>query len=51
MNRTSGSTRLLNIWAVLIFIFLFLPIVVIVIYSFNQGRLLVSFTEPGFGAY
>lgn len=51
MNRTSGSTRLLNIWAVLIFIFLFLPIVVIFIYSFNQGRLLVSFTEPGFGAY
>ena len=51
MNRTSGSRRLLNIWAVLILIFLFLPIVVIVIYSFNQGRLLVSFTEPGFGAY
>lgn len=51
MNRTSGSTRLLNIWAVLVFIFLFLPIVVIVVYSFNQGRLLVSFTEPGLGAY
>lgn len=51
MNRTSGSTRLLNIWAVLVFVFLFLPIAVIVIYSFNQGRLLVSFTEPGFGAY
>ncbi|WP_311478224.1 ABC transporter permease [uncultured Gulosibacter sp.] len=51
MNRTLGSTRLLNIWAVLVFIFLFLPIAVIVIYSFNQGRLLVSFTEPGFGAY
>lgn len=51
MSRTPGSTRLLNIWAVLVFIFLFLPIVVIVIYSFNQGRLLVSFSEVGVGAY
>ncbi len=51
MSRKPLSSRLLNVWAVLVFVFLFLPIVVIVIYSFNQGRLLVSFSEPGFGAY
>lgn len=51
----SGSTEhrtaidyLLAAWGVLVFAFLFLPILVIVLYSFNEGRLLVSFTEFGF---
>ena len=39
---------LLYAWGVLVFAFLFLPIVVIIVYSFNEGRLLVAFTEFGF---
>ncbi|KAB7746285.1 ABC transporter permease subunit [Nostocoides sp. F2B08] len=39
---------LLYAWGVLVFAFLFLPIVVIILYSFNEGRLLVAFTEFGF---
>jgi putrescine transport system permease protein len=38
-------------WGVLVFAFLFLPIAVIVVYSFNEGRLLVSFTEFGFSPF
>jgi len=40
--------HLLGVWGVLVFAFLFLPIVVIIVYSFNEGRLLVSFAEFGF---
>lgn len=36
------SDRLLGIWSVLVLAFLFLPIVVILAFSFNSGRLLVS---------
>ncbi|HEX5017537.1 MAG TPA: ABC transporter permease [Actinomycetes bacterium] len=42
---------LLRIWGVLVYIFLFAPIVVIVIYSFNTGRLLVSWDGFGFASY
>jgi putrescine transport system permease protein len=38
-------------WGVLVFAFLFLPIAVIVVYSFNEGRLLVSFTDFGFSPF
>ena len=41
----------LNIWGALVILFLFAPIIVIVIYSFNNGRLLVSFDEFGFDAF
>lgn len=42
---------LLYAWGVLVFAFLFLPIVVIIVYSFNEGRLLVAFTEFGFSPF
>jgi putrescine transport system permease protein len=41
----------LNVWGVLVLLFLFAPIIVIVIYSFNTGRLLVSFDSFGFDAF
>lgn len=43
--------RLLGIWSILVFLFLFAPIIVIVAYSFNNGRLLIAFTEFGFDGY
>lgn len=46
--RRTWSDVLLSVWGVLVFAFLFLPIAVIIVYSFNEGRLLVSFTEFGF---
>jgi ABC-type spermidine/putrescine transport system, permease component II len=41
----------LNVWGVLVLLFLFAPIIVIVVYSFNTGRLLVSFDAFGFDAF
>lgn len=41
----------LGVWSVIVFVFLFLPILVIVGYSFNNGRLLVSFEKFGFDGY
>ncbi|NLJ53660.1 MAG: ABC transporter permease [Intrasporangiaceae bacterium] len=46
-GRISLTDVLLRVWGVLVFAFLFLPIAVIIVYSFNEGRLLVSFTEFG----
>ena len=37
------TDRLLRVWGILVLLFLFAPIIVIVIYSFNSGRLLISF--------
>lgn len=51
MKPRNWGNRLMAAWAVVVFIFLFLPILVIVIYSFNNGRLLVSFQEFGFDGY
>ncbi len=47
----SWSDVALNVWGVLVLLFLFAPIIVIVIYSFNTGRLLVSFDGFGFDAF
>lgn len=41
----------LTVWGVLMFLFLFAPIIVIVVYSFNTGRLLVSWNGFGFQGY
>jgi ABC-type spermidine/putrescine transport system permease subunit II len=41
----------LNVWGILVLLFLFAPIIVIVIYSFNTGRLLVSWDGFGFDAF
>lgn len=48
MRSRTWSDALLSMWGVVVFAFLFLPIAVIIVYSFNEGRLLVSFTEFGF---
>ena len=47
-EHRTATDYALYAWGVLVFAFLFLPIVVIVVYSFNEGRLLVAFTEFGF---
>ena len=41
----------LGVWGVLVLLFLFLPILVIIVYSFNTGRLLVSWDGFGFDAF
>ncbi|MFV0374119.1 ABC transporter permease [Microbacterium sp.] len=47
----SWSDLLLTVWGVLVLLFLFAPIIVIVVYSFNTGRLLVSFDGFGLDAF
>ncbi|GAA1465738.1 ABC transporter permease [Microbacterium thalassium] len=47
----SWSDIALNIWGILVLLFLFAPIIVIVIYSFNTGRLLISWDGFGFDAF
>ncbi len=49
--RPALTDRLLAGWSLLVYGFLFLPIVVITIYSFNNGRLLISFQQFGFEPY
>ncbi len=50
-THRSWTDVALNVWGVLVMLFLFAPIIVIVIYSFNTGRLLVSFDGFGFDAF
>ena len=45
--RRTLSDRLFTIWGIAVLLFLFAPIIVILVYSFNTGRLLISF--DGFG--
>ncbi|WES66320.1 ABC transporter permease [Microbacter sp. GSS18] len=47
----SWSDIALNVWGLLVLLFLFAPIIVIVIYSFNTGRLLISWDGFGFDAF
>ena len=49
--KRSWSDVAFNVWGVIVMLFLFLPIIVIVIYSFNTGRLLVSWDGFGFDAF
>lgn len=49
--RRTLTDYALYVWGVLVFAFLFLPILVIIIYSFHEGRLLVSFQNFGFGSF
>ncbi|MFF5627122.1 spermidine/putrescine ABC transporter permease [Microbacterium sp. MYb72] len=51
MTRRGIARHLLPIWATLVFLFLFLPIIVIIVYSFNVGRLLVSWDHFGFDSF
>lgn len=49
--RRPWSDVAFGVWGVLVMLFLFLPIIVIVIYSFNTGRLLVSWDGFGLDAF
>lgn len=45
------SDRMFTIWGIIILLFLFAPILVIIVYSFNTGRLLISFDSFGFDPF
>ncbi|WP_431785098.1 ABC transporter permease [Microbacterium maritypicum] len=49
--RRGAGRFVLPIWAAVVFLFLFLPILVIIVYSFNVGRLLVSWDHFGFDSF
>ncbi len=51
-QKRRGKTDIaLRVWSIVVFVFLFAPIAVIVVYSFNNGRLLISFDQFGFDGY
>lgn len=50
-RRPDAVNAALGVWALLAFVFLYLPILFIVVYSFNTGRLLVSWGGLGLSAY
>lgn len=50
-TKRDGTNLVLGVWGVLVYLFLFAPIIVIVIFSFNTGRLLVSWNGFGFEGY
>jgi putrescine transport system permease protein len=41
----------LRVWAIVVYVFLFLPILVIVIYSFNNGRSMLTWSGIGLDGY
>ena len=41
----------LRSWAILVYVFLFLPILVIVVYSFNNGRAMITWNGVGLNGY
>jgi len=49
-QRDSVSVAL-RVWAVVVYVFLFLPILVIVVYSFNNGRSILTFDGLGLDGY
>lgn len=51
MRRFSLVGVSMKVWAGIVFAFLFAPILVILIYSFNTGRLLVSWNEFSFESF
>jgi ABC-type spermidine/putrescine transport system permease subunit II len=50
-RRRDPVSVLLRVWGVAVYVFLFLPIVVIVIYSFNNGRSILTFDGIGLDGY
>ena len=50
-RRRDPVSVLLRMWGVAVYVFLFLPIVVIVIYSFNNGRSILTFDGVGLDGY
>jgi putrescine transport system permease protein len=49
--RRDPVTIALRVWGILVYAFLFLPILVIVIYSFNNGRTILTFDGVGLNGY
>ena len=41
----------LRSWAIIVYVFLFLPILVIVVYSFNNGRAMITWNGVGLNGY
>jgi ABC-type spermidine/putrescine transport system permease subunit II len=50
-HRRDGVSVALRAWGILVYVFLFLPIAVIVIYSFNNGRSILTFDGVGLNGY
>ncbi len=50
-HRRDRVSVALRVWSVAVYVFLFLPIVVIVIYSFNNGRSILTFDGVGLEGY
>ena len=50
-SRRDPVSVALKVWSVLVYVFLFLPILVIVIYSFNNGRSILTFDGFGLNGY
>ena len=50
-HRRDRASVALRVWAVVVYVFLFLPILVIVIYSFNNGRSILTFDGVGLDGY
>ena len=50
-HRREGVSLALRVWGLLVFAFLFLPILVIVVYSFNNGRSMLTWSGVGLAGY
>jgi ABC-type spermidine/putrescine transport system permease subunit II len=50
-HRRDGVSMALRAWGIVVYMFLFLPILVIVIYSFNNGRSILTFNGVGLEGY
>ena len=50
-HRRDRVSVALRVWGVVVYVFLFLPILVIVIYSFNNGRSILTFDGVGLDGY
>jgi putrescine transport system permease protein len=50
-HRRDRVSTVLRVWSVVVYVFLFLPILVIVIYSFNNGRSILTFDGVGLEGY
>ncbi len=50
-HRRDIASLLLRVWSIAVYAFLFLPILVIVVYSFNQGRTMLTWDGFGLAGY
>jgi ABC-type spermidine/putrescine transport system permease subunit II len=50
-RRRDAASVALRVWAIVVYAFLFLPILVIVVYSFNNGRSMLTWGGLGLNGY